>query len=255
MVERVTSDTSQNSPFRIGILQCDAVASELQPQFGDYPDMFRRLLDSGGPPTTFAVYDLTRGEFPASVDECDAWLFTGSAWSAYDPDDWITQAHELVRELDSARRPTVGVCFGHQLVARALGGEVARADTGWGIGVNTSRLLAQRPWMAPHRAALPLLFSHQDQVQRPPEDATVLAARETCPYDMLQIGEHILTFQGHPEFEPGYVRALIERRREAIGEARSRQGLESLDETTAGDTARDWIHNFLQRARLRGADG
>lgn len=246
----MTSDTTQHAPFRIGILQCDAVASDLQPQFGDYPDMFRRLLGSDGPATAFATYDLTRGEFPSSIDECDAWLFTGSAWSAYDTDDWIVQAHDLVRALDAARRPTVGVCFGHQLVARALGGEVVKAHSGWGVGVQTTRLLEQRPWMTPVRDALPLLVTHQDQVRRPPEGATVLAERDTCPYDMLQIGEHVLTFQGHPEFVPGYVGALIERRRELIGEPTAQQGLASLSQPTAGDIAREWIHNFLHKAAV-----
>lgn len=237
--------------LRVGILQCDAVADDLQPRFGDYPDMFRALLGTGDPPIAFAVYDLTRGQFPASIDDCDAWLFTGSKWSAYDPDDWIAQAHELVRALDAARRPTVGVCFGHQLVARALGGAVAKADVGWGVGVHTARVLQRRAWMRPARESLPLLVSHQDQVLRPPEQATVLAGHDFCPYGMLQIGDHILTLQGHPEFEPGYVRALIERRREAIGEACSREGLESLAEPTEGDTARAWIQSFLQAASAR----
>lgn len=243
------SESVQRSLLRIGILQCDAVDADLQTPFGDYPDMFRRLLGAGPQAPQCRTYDLTHGDFPHSLAECDAWLLTGSRYSAYDPDDWIVRAHELVQTLHAERRPTVGVCFGHQLIARALGGEVARADSGWGIGVDTTRLLEQRPWMTPRRDALPLLFSHQDQVQRPPAEATVLATREACPYDMLQVGEHILTFQGHPEFEPGYVRALIERRREAIGESRSRDGLASLDEPTAGDTARGWILNFLERTR------
>lgn len=251
----MTGKKAQDSQIRLGILQCDAVDTDLQTPFGDYPDMFRRLLGAGPNAAQCRTYDLTRGDFPHSLDECDAWLFTGSRYSAYDADDWIVRAHELVQTLHAERRPMIGVCFGHQLIARALSGKVARAESGWGIGVDTSRLFEQRPWMTPHRDALPLLFSHQDQVQCPPAEATVLAARETCPCDMLQVGEHILTFQGHPEFEPGYVRALIERRREAIGEVRSQEGLASLGETTAGDTARNWIHNFLQRTSIRGSDG
>lgn len=242
------SDTAER-PLRLGILQCDSVAPELHPEFGDYPDMFQTLLAAGGPPVMFTVYDLTRGQFPAALDECDAWLFTGSKWSAYDPDDWIVRAHEFVRALHAERRPMVGVCFGHQLVARALGGEVAQAQVGWGVGVHTARMAAQQDWMEPRREALPLLVSHQDQVLRPPEGATVLASHAFCPYDMLQVGEHVLTLQGHPEFEPGYVRALIERRREVIGEPTAREGIDSLAEPTEGDTVRTWIHNFLQRAR------
>lgn len=97
--------------MHIGILQCDSVDTNLQPQFNDYPDMFQRLLtsDPAGSDLTFRVYDLTAGQFPQSVAECDAWLITGSKWSVNDRDDWISRAHEFVRQLHARRRPTVGI--------------------------------------------------------------------------------------------------------------------------------------------------
>lgn len=232
---------------RLGILQCDSVPAELQAQFADYPDMFQRVL-AGGRPLEFCTYDLPRGQFPESLDECDAWLFTGSRWSAYDPVGWIAQAHDLVRGLHAERRPSLGVCFGHQLIARALGGQVSQAEVGWGVGIHTARIIERRPWMTPGRANLPLLVSHQDQVSVPPEDAQVLASHDFCPYDMLQVGEHILTFQGHPEFPKEYSRALIELRREVIGEPASEQGLASLRGCPEGDIAAGWIRCFLERA-------
>jgi GMP synthase-like glutamine amidotransferase len=200
----------------------------------------------------FEVYDLTRGEFPATPDECDAWLFTGSTWSAYDPDEWIARAHEFVRALHAKRHPMIGICFGHQLIARALGGEGAAAEAGWGVGVHTAFVSEHPQWMEPHRESLPLLVSHQDQVSRPPEGATVLASHAFSPYDMMQIGEHVLTFQGHPEFEPGYIQALIERRREVIGEPTAQAGIDSLSEPTEGEVVRTWIHNFLRGAATSG---
>jgi putative intracellular protease/amidase len=106
--------------MRLGILQCDSVRPELQPEFGDYPDMFQRLLTTEAVQPEFRVYNLTAGEFPESPDECDAWLFTGSKWSVYDPDEWIQRAHEFARELHASRRPTVGICFG-QALHQALG--------------------------------------------------------------------------------------------------------------------------------------
>src|SRR5699024_6618568 len=161
--------------MKIGILQCDSVPAELQPEFGDYPDMFRRLLTKADPRLDFAVYDLVHEEMPADLNACDAWLFTGSKCGANDDSAWIRHAGELVRSLHAQRRPTVGICFGHQMIARTLGGRVERARD-WGVGVHTTQLLRQRPWMQPARHELSLLVSHQDQVVELPPDAVHLAS-------------------------------------------------------------------------------
>jgi len=235
--------------MRLGILQCDSVRPELQPEFGDYPDMFQRLLTTEAVQPEFRVYNLTAGEFPESCDECDAWLFTGSKWSVYDPDEWIERAHEFARELHASRRPTIGICFGHQLICRALGGRVEKAPIGWGVGVHTARILRHEPWMQPDRDQLSLLVSHQDQVIEPPEGAERLAGHEFCPYDMFWIGNHILTFQGHPEFGPGYSQATMDMRRETLGEDTYQAGVASLEGSINPDVAAAWIHSFLARAR------
>lgn len=234
--------------MHLGILQCDSVRAELQPAFGDYPDMFRTLLTTEAVAPAFDVYDLTRGQLPDSLAECDAWLFTGSKWSVYDPDPWIHDAHELARALHAERRPTIGICFGHQLIARALGGRVEKAESGWGVGVHTMRILDRRPWMDPARQMLSLLVSHQDQVVEPPAEAERLAGHEFCPHDMFQIGGHILTFQGHPEFAKGYSRATMEHRRAILGEATFGEGMASLASDIEPGVAAAWIHRFLARA-------
>lgn len=235
--------------MRLGILQCDSVRHELQPEFGDYPDMFRRLLSSADPDLTFRVYDLTSGEFPDTLDECDAWLFTGSKWGVNDDEDWIRRAEVLAAHLHEERRPTIGICFGHQLIARALGGRTEKATAaGWGVGVHTARILSRPGWMAPAADDLSLLVSHQDQVTELPAGATLLAAHPFCPHDMYQVGEHILTFQGHPEFRKGYSQATMDRRREQLGEETYRRGVESLELATDEAVAAEWIVRFLRRA-------
>ena len=241
--------------MRIGILKCDTVAPALQSAFGDYPDMFRALLGKHRAGWSFRDYDLTAGDFPDSVAQCDAWLLTGSKWGVHDRDDWILRAHELAGELYRARRPTVGICFGHQLMANALGGRVERASrVGWGVGVHTAQIRARRDWMVPARDALPLLVSHQDQVTEPPPGASVLAGHDFCPIDMMQIGDHVLTLQGHPEFEVGYSRALMKRRRAEIGESVFRKGIESLSQPIAPWVATAWISRFMETAHARCAD-
>ena len=234
--------------MRLGILQCDSVSGELRGEFGDYPDMFRQLLATEAVHPEFRVYDLTAGRFPAALDECDAWLYTGSKYSVYDDEEWIARAHELARELHERRRPTIGICFGHQLIARALGGRAEKAAAGWGVGVHTTRILEHRDWMDPPRERLSLLVSHQDQVVELPPGAELLASHDFCPHDMFQIGDHILTFQGHPEFPKGYSRATMERRRSIIGETTYREGIASLDSGIEPGVAAAWIHDFLARA-------
>lgn len=240
--------------MRLGILQCDSVRPHLQPEFGDYPQMFERLLTIAPGQPEYRVYDLTRDEFPASVDECDAWLITGSKRSVYEGDAWIERAHEFVRELHTARRPLIGICFGHQMVARALGGRVDAAAAGWGTGRHVSYVMRPKPWMDPPREQLALLVSHQDQVKEPPPGAEILAGHDFCPYDMFQVGDHILTFQGHPEFEPGYSRALIELRREQIGPEHAEPALASLTQPLDSPVAAQWIWRFIDQAAAAGAD-
>lgn len=240
--------------MRLGILQCDSVHEKLRSDFDDYPDMFQKLLDEGGLRAEYRVYDLPRGRFPSRISECDSWLITGSKHSVYDPGDWIARAHELVRHLYSARRPLVAICFGHQLVARALGGQVEQAAAGWGAGVHTTRIIATRSWMQPPREELSLVVSHQDQVTVLPEGAQHLAGHDFCPYDMFQIGDHILTFQGHPEFPKEYSRALINMRVDRIGETRARESLESLAKTPDAVVAARWINRFMHQGLGKSAD-
>jgi GMP synthase-like glutamine amidotransferase len=237
--------------MQIGILQCDSVAPDLQPEVGDYPDMFRGLLTRVDPELDFRVYDLCARQAPESLDECDAWLFTGSKWSVNDDEPWIDEAHDLGRALHEARRPVIGICFGHQLMARALGGRVEKAPAGWGVGVHTMRMLERREWMQPWREEVSLLVSHQDQVTELPPGAERLATHDFCPIDMFQIGDHILTFQGHPEFPKAYSKATMERRRERIGEATYEQGMRSLTGETHEVVAAAWIVRFLERALAR----
>jgi GMP synthase-like glutamine amidotransferase len=234
--------------MRVGILQCDSVSADLQTEFGDYPDMLRRLFVDRAQEPSFVVYRLTAGRFPGSVDECDAWVFTGSTWSTYDHESWIVGAHDFVRALHEARRPTIGVCFGHQLIARALGGEAEKASVGLGVGVHTMGILEQRAWMDPPRERLSLLVSHQDQITRLPEEAVLLASHDFCPYDMYQIGDHILGLQPHPEFSKAYSRATMERWRPLIGEEGFRTGVASLAQPVDTDVAGNWIVRFLECA-------
>lgn len=232
--------------MHIGILQCDHVVDELMPTFGDYPDMFRRLLLRTDPTRQFTVYDLTRNQFPASANDHDAWLITGSKWSTCDADPWIRRAEDFIRELHAHKSRTVGICFGHQLIAQSLGGKVEQAGhVGWGVGVHETAIKVQRPWMDPPASTLSLLVSHQDQVTALPEGAQVLASHDFCPIDMYELEGHMLGFQGHPEFPKEYSRSTMVRRRHLIGEETFESGVSSLENPINESIAAQWILRFM----------
>jgi len=233
--------------MKLGILKTDEVRPEWVPEFGEYPDMFIALLGRVAPPDLeFRVYDVEKGEYPADIDEVDAYLITGSKSSVYDDKPWIATLIEFVQELDRRRKKLVGICFGHQLVAQALGGKTGKSPKGWGVGLHTHRFNTLPSWHDQGAPELDILVSHQDQVLVNAEGAQVLASSDFCENAVCQIGDHILTFQGHPEFISAYSKEIMEFRREMIGEQAYSNGMTSLVVEPQGERVARWILNFLR---------
>lgn len=237
--------------MKIGILQADDVNPVLQPEHGNYPQMFEKALRAVLPDCELPVYRVLDGELPATTTECDAWLITGSKFGVNDGLHWIEALSDFVRTLWAEQRPLVGICFGHQLMARALGGTVVKSDKGWGVGLSFNQVIERKPWMQPWQEGLDLLVSHQDQVVVLPEEAQVLASSDFCPYYLIQYGECFLSVQGHPEFCVDYCRALMEMRRDILPAARLRAGRASLNAEADSQLMMQWIASFLQMAAAR----
>jgi len=236
---------------KIGILQADDVNPVLQPEHGNYPQMFEKALRAVLPDCELPVYRVLDGELPATTTECDAWLITGSKFGVNDGLHWIEALSDFVRTLWAEQRPLVGICFGHQLMARALGGTVVKSDKGWGVGLSFNQVIERKPWMQPWQDGLDLLVSHQDQVVVLPEEAQVLASSDFCPYYLIQYGECFLSVQGHPEFCVDYCRALMEMRRDTLPAPRLRAGRASLNAEADSQLMMQWIASFLQMAAAR----
>ncbi len=234
--------------MNIGLLQCDHVATDFQPIAGDYPAMFGALFERHAPQITLTPYAVCDDEWPSTLAECDAYITTGARFSVYDDVPWIQRLKAFVRQLHAAGQPYIGICFGHQMLAEALGGRVAKAPTGWGVGVHACEITqteAPEIWMQPPQRQCRLQYMHQDQVLQLPARAVVLASSAHCPVAMFRVGQHMLGIQAHPEFTADYSRALLHDRRARIGDARTQQALDSLNQPTDEAVVAQWIAAFL----------
>jgi GMP synthase-like glutamine amidotransferase len=231
--------------MKVGLLECDHVAERFRPIAGDYREMFTALFKRYAPQLCLEYFDVCRGELPHALDACDAYLCTGSRYSVYDDLGWIHTLKGFVRQAYHAGKPFVGICFGHQLLAEALGGKTARAPQGWGVGVHRMEVVRTEAWMRPPHPSCKLQFMHQDQVQRLPENGVLLGQSEHCPVAMLRIGDAMLGIQGHPEFMPSYVEALLLDRIERVGADRVQTARASLSQATDEGVVTRWIAEFL----------
>lgn len=227
----------------LGLLVCDHVRPEFRDVAGDYTDMFESLL---GDRVKLRHYALVDGEFPESATECDGWITTGSGKSVYDDIPWIRRFAELTREIVAAGVPLFGVCFGHQMIAHALGGKVEHADSGWGVGVKEVEIPEPQSWMGEDVQSYRILNSHHDQVTVLPPGATVIGSNEHCPVSAFTLGDRVVGIQGHPEFVPEYSAALMEYRRGwLIPDEVVDAGVASLREPPDRELLASWIVEFF----------
>jgi len=232
--------------MKIGILKTDTVRPEWVGEFGEYPDMFERLLLAEDPSLEFQTWDAESGELPTDLDAADGFIITGSKSSAYDQKEWIRALENFIQRIHASRRKLIGICFGHQVIAKALGAIVDKSPKGWGCGIQTYQLKDAELAADGIGEDLRLIASHQDQVITVPAGAVIIAASDHCNIAGFRIDDHILTFQGHPEFIPAYSREIMHFRREMIGESRVATGLASLDsEQHQGARVARWMLDFL----------
>lgn len=231
--------------LRICILETDVLRPELVEQFQGYGRMFEQLFARQPIAAEFSLYNVMNGEYPSDEQSFDAYLVTGSKADSFGSDPWIQTLKTFLLERYQRGDKLLGVCFGHQLLALLLGGKTERATQGWGVGIHRYRLNAQQPWMTPAIEDLTLLISHQDQVTRLPENATLIASSEFCQYAAYHIDDQVLCFQGHPEFVHDYSRALLDLRQQHLGDEVYRQGLASLSSQHQGETVAEWMMRFV----------
>jgi GMP synthase-like glutamine amidotransferase len=224
--------------MKIGILETGRPPGDLTARFGDYPAMFALLL---GPGFEIERFNVEGGELP-NPGQHSAYLITGSPAGVYEPLPWIAPLQEFIRSARKARM--VGICFGHQVMAEALGGHVVRSDKGWGAGLHRYDVVRREPWMdnAPSIAAP---ASHQDQVVIQPPNTEVVARSNFTPFAGLAWTDRpAISFQFHPEFTPAFAKALIQERHDRVPDPEG--AIASLDAPNDNVCVGDWIRRFLE---------
>lgn len=226
--------------MKIGILQTGHSPEGLVADFGDYGDMFEALL--GGRDFEFQVYSVVDGTFPDSIHDAEGWLITGSRHGAYEDLPWIPPLEEFLRAAYDANVPIVGICFGHQILAQALGGKVEKYKDGWSVGPTDYHLKDGKN--------VTLSAWHQDQVTVKPAEAEVLASTPFCEYAMLAYGKKALTIQPHPEHTPEFVAGLINKRgRGVVDDTLLDAALDRLDRPVDNSWMAERMAEFFKQPR------
>ena len=237
--------------IKLGILNA-APAQYHLPDEKTEPEKFADLFSAVAAPFSYETWDATEGDLPASTSDCDAYLVTGSPCGANDEAEWIRDLGRFVLDAREDARTLVGICFGHQLIARTLGGLVARAERGWMLGLHDIHLKGDKDWIGDEAGPQPLYFVNQDQVTQLPTGAELLAGSDACPNAMFAVGHGVLGLQAHPEQPRESIRAFAQRLLELgrIEEQEYVAAVASLGRSEAqGLKVARWITRFVLASR------
>ncbi|MBL1420353.1 MAG: type 1 glutamine amidotransferase [Alphaproteobacteria bacterium] len=232
--------------FKIGILETGRPPEELEKEHISYPHMVENLLSRID--AEFSTYAVLDNQFPTSADICDLWVITGSKFGAYEDHKWIKPLEEFIRNIKAANKLMFGICFGHQLIAQALGGKVKKYNKGWALGINQYQINNWPQELGDPPTEIALQAYHQDQITTLPEGAITVASSDFCKYAAVWYPDFGLTVQGHPEFSNAYASALLKARRgNGLTEQEADYGLANMVTPDNRETIAKLVETYLTK--------
>lgn len=227
--------------IKVGLLQTGDQGEAIAAKYRSNADLFKTLLDGHG--FEFDVYGVNHGKFPINVDASDSYLITGSQHGAYEDHFWISELEQFIRDCFKVAKPVVGICFGHQIMAQALGGQVEKFDGGWALG--------RQEYCDMDGKVIPINAFHQDQVVIAPPDSTITLSSGFCACAALSYGEKGLSFQGHPEMDAEFIHDLLDVKVDLLTPDQIAGARESLDATMDVDDITSQIVDMLSPLNKR----
>lgn len=218
---------------RFGVLMCAEDSEYVKKKYGGFFGVFVKMLGEEG--ETWDVYRVAAGEFPDDdeVGMYDGFVITGSCSDAHSNDVWICKLLILLKKLDALKKKVLGICFGHQILGRSLGGKVSRAPSGWDIGIRTIQLSSSTNLFSSLKIPnlLPIIECHRDEILELPPKVEVMASSDRTGIEMFRYGDHMMGIQGHPEYTKDILLHLIDRllRRKFIMESFANEMMGNLE--------------------------
>lgn len=237
---------SSETTMRLAVFELGRLPEEIDDDYPDYPAMIAQWLSPTLPEASFSGVSPVRGEPLPEPGAFDGYIYSGSRHGVYDDLAWIAPLEEFIRAVAGSNIPQFGICFGHQIMAEALGGKAVKSERGWGCGVHTYAMRLDDG----EAREVPVMVLHQDQVVAVPDAAEVIGGNEFCPIGAVRYPQAGLTVQFHPEFSRAYMVDLLDLRGgKTIPTDRASAARDSLETPPDALLIAEWTARFF-RERL-----
>jgi GMP synthase-like glutamine amidotransferase len=231
--------------MKITVFQTGLVPEVIRDQFDGYGKMIADLIDRDREYFEFEIISPLEGDVIPKIDEIEGLAISGSALGVYDDAPWMEDLRTLIRDAYAKNIPMVGICFGHQLMAEALGAKVEKSQKGWGLGRHSYKIEHRPDYMSDAPAEMQFSVVHQDQVLELPQKARLVGGNEFAPYAMLDYENGAaFSIQAHPEFADEYTKTLFEVRK---GHAYPVEAAEAAIDTIDGQNSNALMGSFMKR--------